>query len=47
MTSNVLAVLDVISKNWSKDEIVRYLYVKLSPFFQRDLDYFMGMMISV
>ena len=35
-------ILDNVNKSWSKDLIIRYLYIKLAPFFQRDLLYFLA-----
>lgn len=34
--------LKEVNPTWDKDQIIRYLYVKLAPFFERDLDYFMS-----
>ena len=31
-----------IEKNWSKDLIIRFLYIKLAPYFSRDLLYFLA-----
>lgn len=42
MPYNKEQIIKQVNKKWSKDEIIRYLYVKLAPFFQRDLDYFMA-----
>ncbi len=42
MTSERMKVVENVEKYWSNDKVIRYLYVKLAPFFQRDLDYFMG-----
>ena len=35
-------ILEKVNSNWSKDLIIRYLYVKLAPYFERDLDYFLS-----
>lgn len=35
-------VINTVQNNWSKDLIVRFLYVKLAPYFQRDLLYFLS-----
>ncbi len=35
-------VVSCVDRNWPKDYIIRYLYVKLAPFFQRDLNYFLA-----
>jgi len=37
---NKETVIKSVNKSWSKDLIIRYLYVKLAPGFQRDLDFF-------
>ncbi len=34
-------ILNKINRSWPKDLIIRYLYIKLAPFFQRDLLYFL------
>lgn len=34
--------LQEVNLNWSKDQIIRYLYVSLAPYFKRDLNYFMA-----
>lgn len=34
-------VINKIQSNWSKDIIIRYLYIKLAPYFHRDLKYFL------
>lgn len=33
-------VLNNIDKNWSNDELIRYLYRALAPFFHKDLNFF-------
>lgn len=33
-------IIRSVNKSWPKDLIIRYLYVKLVPGFQRDLDFF-------
>ncbi len=38
----VKEVLKKVDIKWSKDKIIRFLYVKLAPYFQRDLDYFLA-----
>lgn len=35
-------IIESVDSSWSKDYIIRFLYVKLAPFFQRDLIYFLG-----
>ena len=40
MNSEMLNIINSVNPNWSKDLIVRYLYIKLAPFFQRDLLFF-------
>lgn len=42
MAKEMLEIIDQIDKTWDRDMIIRYLYVKLAPFFQRDLNYFMS-----
>lgn len=34
-------IINNVDSNWPKDYIIRYLYVKLAPFFQKDLKYFL------
>lgn len=33
-------VIDEVNCSWTKDLIIRFLYVRLAPFFQRDLNFF-------
>lgn len=33
-------VIDHVNQSWIKDLIIRYLYVKLAPFFERDINFF-------
>lgn len=33
-------VIEAVNPTWTKDLIIRYLYVKLAPFFERDLHFF-------
>lgn len=40
MQKQIEDVINQIKPDWSKDEIIRFLYIKLAPFFQRDLLYF-------
>lgn len=35
-------VINQVKSSWSKDLIIRFLYVKLAPYFQRDLLYFLA-----
>lgn len=35
-------IINKVNLSWSKDFIIRYLYVKLAPFFRRDLKYFLA-----
>lgn len=38
--ANVEDTLNQVNYHWHKDLIIRYLYVKLAPFFKRDLNYY-------
>lgn len=40
--ADVEQVINSVQANWSKDYIIRYLYVKLAPYFRRDLKYFLA-----
>lgn len=40
--NNIDNVIKEINLKWNKDKIIRFLYVKLAPFFQRDLSYFLA-----
>lgn len=42
MTNKIENVINKTKSNWSKDQIIRYLYIKLAPFFKRDLNYFLA-----
>lgn len=42
MEKEIDRIISEIKATWSKDEIIRFLYVKLAPFFKRDLNYFMA-----
>lgn len=42
MTDDINKIISETDIHWSKDEIIRYLYVKLAPYFKRDLDYFLA-----
>ena len=35
-------IINNVQNNWSKDIIIRYLYIKLAPYFKRDLKYFLA-----
>lgn len=35
-------IINSVDTSWPKDFIIRFLYVKLAPFFQRDLKFFFG-----
>lgn len=37
-----MEIINQVDKSWSKDYIIRYLYIKLAPFFERDLGYFLA-----
>lgn len=40
--SEMETIINNVKTNWSKDHTIRYLYIKLAPFFQRDLKYFLA-----
>ncbi len=42
MIDNTNKIIKEVNLNWGKDEIIRFLYVKLAPFFERDLSYFLA-----
>ncbi len=42
MNQQIAEVLRQVKFDWTKDCIIRFLYVKLAPIFQRDLDYFLA-----
>lgn len=42
LTEEMKAIISQIKSNWSKDYIIRYLYINLAPFFKRDLKYFLA-----
>ena len=42
MTDEIIQIINQVNKNWSKDLIIRFLYIKLAPYFQRDLLYFLA-----
>lgn len=35
-------IINKVPSTWSKDLIIRYLYIKLAPYFKRDLMYFLA-----
>lgn len=35
-------IINQVKNHWSKDLIIRFLYIKLAPYFQRDLIYFLA-----
>lgn len=35
-------IINQVKNNWSKDLTIRFLYIKLAPYFQRDLLYFLA-----
>lgn len=35
-------LLNKIKKEWSKDYIIRFIYINLAPFYKRDLNYFLA-----
>lgn len=35
-------IINQVKSNWSKDLVIRFLYIKLAPYFQRDLLYFLA-----
>ena len=42
MNEQIAEILRQVKFDWPKDYIIRFLYVKLAPVFQRDLDYFLA-----
>lgn len=42
MDKEMQKIINSVNLSWSKDYIVRYLYVNLAPFFRRDLKYFLA-----
>lgn len=42
MNEKIAEILRQVKFDWPKDYIIRFLYVKLAPLFQRDLDYFLA-----
>ncbi len=42
MLDNIDKIINEVNANWQRDQIIRFLYVKLAPFFERDLSYFLA-----
>lgn len=42
VTEEMMKIISSVDKSWPKDYIIRYLYIKLAPFFERDLGYFLA-----
>ena len=42
LNNKMLETINKVKSNWTKDLIIRYLYIKLAPNFQRDLLYFLA-----
>ncbi len=42
MNQEITHILKQVQSSWSKDVIIRYLYIKLAPCFKRDLKYFLA-----
>ena len=43
MNSNeIKQIIDNVNSSWTKDQIIYYLYIKLAPYFKRDLKYFLA-----
>lgn len=38
----LLYIINSVNSSWSKDYVIRYLYVKLAPYFRRDIKYFLA-----
>ena len=41
ITNEMKEIINKVDKSWPKDYIIRYLYISLAPFFERDLNYFL------
>lgn len=41
-TEEMKKIIDSINPSWPKDYIIRFLYINLAPFFQRDITYFLA-----
>lgn len=42
MDEEMERIINQVKPNWSKDLIIRFLYIKLAPCFKRDLQYFLA-----
>lgn len=42
MSEEITKILDSVDTRWPKNYIIRYLYVKLAPCFERDLNFFLA-----
>lgn len=42
MPQDIMEIIESVDVSWPKDYIIRYLYVKLAPCFQRDLNFFLA-----
>lgn len=42
MPKEMNVIINKVNHSWPKDYIIRYLYINLAPFFQRDLEYFLA-----
>ncbi len=42
ITNEMKEIINKVDKSWPKDYIIRYLYISLAPFFERDLNYFLA-----
>ncbi len=42
MEKEILEIVNQVKPDWSKDLIIRFLYIKLAPCFRRDLQYFLA-----
>ncbi len=42
MPIEIEKILDSVDIHWPKDYIIRYLYVKLAPYFEHDLNFFLA-----
>lgn len=41
MPKEMMEIICNVDSSWTKDQIIRYLYIKLAPFFRRDIEYFL------
>lgn len=42
MSEDITKILDSVDTRWPKNYIIRYLYIKLAPYFERDLNFFLA-----